>query len=108
MKKTSLLIFCFLVSLSASAQVVSGHVFLDANNNGLKDKNEEGINGVVVSDQVNTAVTDANGAYQLKAGGYGFVFISLPVGYKSLKNSWQKITTNATLDFPLAKTSASH
>src|SRR6267154_6378271 len=101
MKRTSLLIFYLWVSLSTSAQVVSGHVFLDANNNGLKDKNEEGINGVVVSDQINTAVTDANGAYQLKAGGYGFVFISLPGGYKPLKNSWQKITANTTIDFPL-------
>jgi len=107
MKRTSLLIFYLLVSLSASAQVISGHVFLDANNNGLKDKNEEGINRVVVSDQVNTVVTDASGAYQLKAGGYGFVFISLPVGYKPLKSIWQKITDNTTLDFPLAKTSAS-
>src|SRR5882672_1140228 len=106
MKRTSLLIFYLLVSLSASAQVISGHVFLDANNNGLKDKNEEGINRVVVSDQVNTVVTDASGAYQLKAGGYGFVFISLPVGYKPLKSIWQKITDNTTLDFPLAKTSA--
>jgi 3',5'-cyclic AMP phosphodiesterase CpdA len=80
-------------------------VFVDTNNNGLRDKNEEGIKGVVISDQVNTIETDADGAYQLKAQGYGFVFISLPNGYKSLKDNWQKISNNTTIDFPLAKTS---
>src|SRR6478735_7158033 len=105
MKKTSTLFTCLLLSLFASAQAITGHVFVDANNNGVKDKNEEGIKGVVVSDQINTVTTDVDGAYQLKAQGYGFVFISLPNGYKSLKGNWQKISNNTTIDFPLTKTS---
>jgi 3',5'-cyclic AMP phosphodiesterase CpdA len=57
----------------------------------------------VVSDQVNTVETDAEGAYQIKAQGFGFAFISLPNGYKSLKSNWRKIDNNMTIDFPLTK-----
>src|SRR4051812_9137270 len=103
MKKTSTLFICLLLSLFASAQAITGHVFVDSNNNGVKDKNEEGIKGVVISDQVNTATTDAEGAYQLQAQGYGFVFVSLPNGYKTQKSIWQKISNNTTIDFPLTK-----
>jgi hypothetical protein len=105
MKNTSILIFYFLLSLATSAQVITGHVFVDSNNNGVKDKNEEGVKGVVVSDQVNTVKTAADGAYQLSAQGYGFAFISVPNGYNSVKGAWQKIANNTTIDFPLAKTS---
>jgi hypothetical protein len=65
MKTAAFNILYFLLSLAASAQVITGHVFVDTNNNGVKDKNEEGIKGVVVSDQVNTATTDTGGSYQL-------------------------------------------
>jgi len=106
MKKTSMLCICLLLSLFASAQAITGHVFVDGNNNGIKDKNEEGIKGVVVSDQMNTVTTDVDGAYQLKAQGYGFVFISLPDGYKSQKSIWQRISNNTSIDFPLTKTSS--
>jgi len=106
MKKTSTLIFSFLLSITLAAQVITGYVFVDMNNNGIKDKNEEGIKGVVISNQVTTIETNVAGAYQLKAQGYGFVFISLPSGYKSLKGNWQKISSNTAIDFPLAKTSS--
>ncbi|HEV8513841.1 MAG TPA: metallophosphoesterase [Cyclobacteriaceae bacterium] len=105
--KTTCTLLLLLASVYSFGQVITGSVFVDTNSNGLKDKSEEGIKGVVVSDQVNTATTDVNGAYQLKAQGYGFVFISLPSGYKSLKSNWQKISGNSTIDFPLAKTSSS-
>jgi len=108
MKKIFSLAFYFLLSLSSLAQSISGYVFVDTNNNGIKDKNEEGIKSVVVSDQISTTETDATGAYQIKPQGFGFVFISLPNGYQSLKGNWQKIGDNTTIDFPLAKTSNSH
>jgi len=105
MKKTCHLIFSFLMSLSAGGQMITGQVFVDANGNGLRDKNEEGLKGVVISDQVSTAETDANGAYQLNARGYGFVFASVPGGYSASKSSWQKIAASTAIDFPLVKTS---
>ena len=104
MKRISTLLTCLILTHYLFAQAITGRVFVDTNNNGIQDKNEEGVKSVVVSDQVNTTITDASGAYELKAQGNGFVFISLPNGYKS-KNIWQKISGNASIDFPLVKTS---
>ncbi len=43
----------------------------------------KGVSGVVVSDGVETAQTDADGVYQLRsAKKYGYVFISIPSGYE--------------------------
>jgi predicted MPP superfamily phosphohydrolase len=105
MKTILSLTFSLLLSIAIHAQMISGYVFVDTNNNGIKDKNEYGIKDVVVSDQVNTSETDATGAYQLQAKGYGFIFISLPNGYNPLRSNWQKIGDNARIDFPLTKTS---
>jgi predicted MPP superfamily phosphohydrolase len=89
------------------ALTVSGHVFVDQNGNGIRDGNESGVAGVAVSDQVNVVQTDAAGAYQLRGlRGYGFVFISLPSGYKPSKLFWQKVPaveTNVQMDFAIEK-----
>jgi len=84
---------------------MSGYVFHDKNNNGIRDRGEEGIRGVAVSDQVDVVKTDASGLYQLDAKGYGLVFISVPDGYKSQKSYYIKIrdAVQGTWDFPLAK-----
>ncbi|MBI1782722.1 MAG: metallophosphoesterase, partial [Sphingobacteriales bacterium] len=82
-------------------ETVTGYVFIDNNQNGIKDGNEEGIKNVAVSDQVNVVTTDVNGFYQLSNSGYGIVFISLPDGYTT-KNFWQK--ANSNLSFALTKT----
>ena len=82
------------------AEAVTGYVFIDNNQNGIKDSKEEGIKDVAVSNQVNLAVTDANGFYHLSNTGYGIIFISLPGGY-SAKTFWQK--ANSTVNFALLK-----
>src|SRR4051794_11124795 len=91
--------FLFLIvlscSLPTSAVAISGSVFHDKNNNGTKDKGEEGIKGVAVSDQMNVVQTNAEGLYQMDAKGYGYVFISLPDGYKALKSYYLKISDAA-------------
>lgn len=71
----------------------------------------EGISGVVVSDGVNTCVTDKNGIYRLNsAKKHGYVAISVPSGYDPLTNGvlpvihrqLQKGKTEAErVDFPL-------
>jgi Icc-related predicted phosphoesterase len=87
---------------------ISGTVFADKNGNGIKDGNETGIAGVAVSDQVNVVKTDANGVYKLTSEkGYGFVFISVPSGYKVEKSFWQKIPAGqpgVELNFGVEKT----
>jgi len=104
--KKILFLFFSIRSISALAQVITGNVWVDTNNNGIKDQKEEGIKGVVISDQITVSETDINGAYRLNARGYGFVFISLPNGYKSPKGNWQRISDKTTIDFPLSKTNS--
>lgn len=88
-------------SFAQKIETVSGYVFVDNNQNGIKDSNEEGIKNVAVSDQVNVVTTDANGFYQLNNSGYGFIFISVPDGYTT-KSFWQKANNN--INFALTKT----
>src|SRR5437870_2632246 len=53
-----------------SCSSLSGYVFSDTNNNGLKDANEPGIAGVMMElhnsngDVIGTATTDSKGFYQ--------------------------------------------
>jgi predicted MPP superfamily phosphohydrolase len=94
--------FC---ALSGSALSMSGYAFHDKNNNGIKDKGEEGIKGVAISDQVDVVQTNAEGFYHLEPKGYGLVFISVPDGYKASKSYYLKIrdAIKGTWDFPLTK-----
>src|SRR5260221_9675970 len=89
---------------------VTGFVFDDINHNNIKDKNETGIKGVAVSDQVNVVTTGEDGSYSLPdAKGYGIVFVSVPDGYKSNDAFWQLMDTvkpGSTINFPLSKTKA--
>ncbi len=106
MKAALLTLFLF-AAFASNALTISGTVFNDSNGNGVKDKNEAGLKGVAVSDQVNVVVTDANGTYQLSdSKGFGLVFVSLPQGYKPLKSYYQKVdgaNQNAQADFALVK-----
>jgi predicted MPP superfamily phosphohydrolase len=105
--KAILLTLSLLVCFSSRAVTVTGIVFGDTNGNGTKDKNETGIKGVAVSDQVNVVVTDANGGYQLlDSKGFGVVFISTPMGYKPVKSYYQKVDASSSTvqaDFALTK-----
>jgi len=94
-----MLSFCLLYSWPASSQSfdkIKGTIYHDKNNNGIQDKNEEGIAQVSVSDQVQVVKTDATGHYEIiNSTGFGFVFISQPLGFTATR--WhQKITTEKT------------
>lgn len=86
---------------------ITGYVFLDKNDNALRDQDEPGIPGVVVSDQVSVVATDQNGAYQIdSSGNLGIVFISIPNEYSASIPFWKHIKSNSDLfqaDFPLKK-----
>jgi hypothetical protein len=105
MNRLTLIILAVCCSLAVSATPVSGYVFHDKNNNGIKDKGEEGIKGVAISDQVDVVLTNADGLYQLDAKGSGLVFMSVPDGYKAGKSYYLRTSdaTNSTWDFPLTK-----
>jgi UDP-2,3-diacylglucosamine pyrophosphatase LpxH len=108
-KKHFLASIFFLISYQSllhAQQAVNGYVFIDKNNNGIKDANEPGIAGVSVSDQASVVKTNADGSYQINnVKGFGFVMISVPNGYKA-EIFWKRIADNknAGIDFPLIKT----
>ena len=102
----SLTLLLLILSCVLQAGTISGIVFLDANNNGIRDQNESGMKGIAVSDQVNVVLTDANGFYHIQASkGFGFVFVTLPQGYKPSRSYYQKVdgTGSARADFALFK-----
>jgi predicted phosphodiesterase len=105
MNRFTFVIIAVFCSVSASAISLSGYVFYDKNNNGIKDKGEEGIRNVAVSDQFDVVQTNGDGLYQLDATGYGLVFISVPDGYKASKSYYLKTrdVTRGIGDFPLTK-----
>jgi predicted MPP superfamily phosphohydrolase len=104
---TALIALCP-AALGAQAQLerveeavpVVGAVYLDGNANGVRDTGEPGIEGVVVSDQVQVVTTDRDGRYSLSARGYGLVFVSQPDGYASVGPFWRRADPAGT-DFGL-------
>ncbi|MBN1224895.1 MAG: metallophosphoesterase [Candidatus Aminicenantes bacterium] len=86
---------------------ITGFVFLDINENGIRDSREPGIPGVVVSDQVEAVASDSMGAYRIAdSKGYGIAFISIPDNYASNGPFWKHIKNNSgrfEADFPLIR-----
>jgi hypothetical protein len=86
---------------------ISGYVFDDVNNNGVKDANERGVKNVAVSDQVDVVTTNEEGFYEIQyTSRYGILFVSLPSGFQS-KAFWQRIdpakNSVSQVNFPLVK-----
>lgn len=107
MKRLFIFLFFSVFSYSVSGINIHGIVFVDLNGNGIRDKNEVGLKGIAVSDQVSVVLTDANGFYTLtESKGNGYVFISMPQGYKAVKSFYNKLASNSSniqSDFALVK-----
>ena len=101
-------ILLLLVAVPPQAQAptpVAGVVFDDANKNGRRDAGEQGLGGVVVSNQHEIVQTATDGTYTLSSAGYGVIFVSLPSGFVSVGNFWQMAPSSASgarADFALA------
>lgn len=82
MKKLILIVVlcCFLYPTYAQQQA-TGFVFHDANNNGKKERREEGIPGVAVSNGLDVVLTDSQGKYILPIGEDNILFVIKPSGY---------------------------
>lgn len=65
----------------ASGETFTGFVFEDLNGNLEFDEGEEGIAGVLVSNGIQVAQTDENGAYELPVRDEMEVFVTKPAGY---------------------------
>jgi hypothetical protein len=111
MKYSLISIFLFAVNFcfyTTSAQGnITGFVFEDLNQNGVKDKNETGIKSIAVSNQVDVVTTGNDGSFSLPRGtGFGIVFISQPDGYTCAGAFWKAVdSTNSgsPVNFPLVK-----
>src|SRR5438128_658274 len=99
--------FLFCINKTNAQNTISGFVFEDMNQNGIKDKNETGIKSVAVSNQVDVVTTGNDGSFSLpRSNGYGIVFITLPDGYKSVETFWKTVDTTkpgAPMNFALIK-----
>ncbi len=67
---------------SVDGPSVTGIVFEDQNENGLRDPGEKGIPGVLVSNQRDVCKTDRQGRYILPAGNKMTVFVTKPAGWR--------------------------
>src|SRR6185295_7881401 len=102
------LVFSLSLFFQVSASGIYGVVFVDTNGNGIREKNEVGLKGVAVSDQVASVITVANGFYQIATSkGFGYVFVSIPSGYKAVRSFYSKVNaslSNVQVDFAIIKT----
>lgn len=81
----------------------TGHVYVDNNNNGIFDKGEKGLSGVLVSDGLNVVKTANDGSFSLPGHDKElFVFITTPSGYKTDNKYYQRINNGQeSYDFGL-------
>lgn len=84
-----------------SASAYDGHVYVDANANGILDKGEKPLAGVAVSDGLNVTLTDKNGAFTLPGHEREkFVFVTIPSGYMANDRHYIAISDSVdTYDF---------
>ncbi len=68
-------------SLEARKKKAKGLVFDDTNRNGIFDKGEQGIPGVVVSNQYDVVQTDKEGKFRLPLKKETIIFVTKPAGY---------------------------
>lgn len=88
--------------IGAALVVVTGIVFNDANGNGVRDAGERGLPNVVVSDQREVVVTDANGTFSIAAADTkGVVFVSVPDGWRAVGSFWRP-ASGGSISFALA------
>ena len=106
------IIIIALASLSCTvrAQSFSGTVFLDRNQNGVKDQGEKGIKGILVSNGDTIVKTDRQGHYTLPYVDGGSLFPILPADYTmsgsrivNANFSYMKEGNAGTADFALVR-----
>ncbi|MFD2532044.1 calcineurin-like phosphoesterase C-terminal domain-containing protein [Gracilimonas halophila] len=74
-------LFSFSVNAQDASIKVSGTVFHDTNNNGVFDTSEEGISGIMISNQKDVTLSDSEGAYTLSLSPGQSLMVVKPSGY---------------------------
>lgn len=65
----------------SDADVARGSVFLDRNENGVRDRDEPGIPGVAISNGIDVVRTDGRGKYHIPLAPESVLFVSKPAAY---------------------------
>lgn len=73
---------CIENSAAGYEEIARGFVFVDDNENGIRDSGEAGLAGVAVSNGCSVVQTDASGAYSLGLSAGEILFITQPSGYR--------------------------
>src|SRR3954468_8935745 len=92
-------IFSLIASSIQAQRTVHGVVFNDANGNGVLDRNERPVPGVVVSNQLDVVTTDAAGRYRLPADEKTIVFVSVPTDWQTVGASWRAVAGSDSISF---------
>lgn len=84
---------------------LTGVVFDDRNRDGVRQSGEPGLGNVVVSNQIDVALTAADGTWALPAVGTGVVFVTAPRGRAAVGRFWREVPgpPGTALEFPLAE-----
>ncbi|XOV91784.1 MAG: calcineurin-like phosphoesterase C-terminal domain-containing protein [Bacteroidota bacterium] len=82
-------ILFILISIHLHAQKAKGTVYFDANKNGMFDSNEQGVEGVKVSNGTEVVLTDSKGKYEIELPPESILFISKPANYNIPLNEVQ-------------------
>ena len=83
MNKKYVLYFVILASQLCAQNVITGWVYNDANKNAQKDRKEQGLASVAVSNGVEVVLTDKEGKYSLPIHDNQTVFVIKPEGYQT-------------------------
>lgn len=93
MKKTFLFL-CLLAAPFSLRAAYTGHVYVDKNGNGMFDKGEKPMKGILVSDGMNVVETASDGSFTLPGHARErFIFITTPSGYKTFNQHYHKIVS---------------
>ncbi|ALJ04346.1 metallophosphoesterase [Pseudalgibacter alginicilyticus] len=88
MKTIFIFISAMLISLGIAAQSkVSGYVYNDINQNNKKDRKEQCISNVAVTNGEQVVLTDKNGKYELPIGTDHIISVIKPSGYQVATNT---------------------
>lgn len=96
-----------LVSGSAFSQTgITGTVYLDANRDGIRDRDESGLPGVCISNGCEVVRTDENGRWQLTLLNDSLIFVIKPSGYcapvnEAMLPQYYARPGDRRIDFPL-------
>lgn len=75
-------ILIFLSDNLLAAKYIEGYVFVDSNKNSIMDSDEEGLYGVMVSNQKDVLLTDEDGKFRLKLIEGNYIFVTKPEAYQ--------------------------